>query len=154
MVLINRNKEYCYRITHIRNLPLILQNGIVTQEHKSSSADYITVGNPEIIDSRDLKPVRIEGFGFMGEYVPFYFTPRSMMLYNIITGHRAPVVPKRSKSELLVIRCLLETLTDLPQWFFTDGQGNDMVSGHYNDWGKMDRIDWDCIQRGDFSKKC
>lgn len=120
--MINKHRKYCYRITHIRNLPLLLQNGIVNKHHPNASNNYIEIGNPEIIDVRSNMPVKINNYGMIGDYVPFYFTPKSIMLYNIITGYRHPVVQKRNKSEILVIRCLIEELTSLPQWFFTDGQ--------------------------------
>lgn len=152
MSLINRNRRYCYRITHIRNLPLILQNGIVTKNHANASDEYIHIGNPEIIDARSTTPVRINGYGNIGDYVPFYFTPKSIMLYNIITGYWHPLVPRRNRNEILVIRCLIDELTQLPRWFFTDGQGNDMASSHFNDLAELDKIDWECIQQSSFSK--
>ncbi|RDB05755.1 DUF4433 domain-containing protein [Runella aurantiaca] len=105
-----------------------------------------------MIDVRSIASVRIEGYGKIGEYVPFYFTPKSMMLFNIVTGYQAPLVPKRSKSEILVIRCLIEELIKLPQWFFTDGQGNDMATNHYNDLINLNSIDWESIQQSNFSK--
>lgn len=96
--------------------------------------------------------VKIDGYGMIGDYVPFYFTPKSMMLYNIITGFRHPVVPKRERNEILVIRCLIEELAKLPRWFFTDGQGNDMASRHYTDLRALDSIDWLSIQNSNFTK--
>lgn len=150
--MINKHRRYCYRITHINNLPLLLQNGIVNKNHPNASEDYIEIGNPEIIDVRSTSPVKIHNYGMIGEYVPFYFTPKSIMLYNIITGYWHPLVPWRNRSEILVIRCLIEDMTTLPRWFFTDGQGNDMASGHYNDLEELDEIDWHCIQNSDFTK--
>lgn len=150
--MINKDKKYCYRITHIQNLPFILQMGIVTKHHPQASEDYIHIGNPEIIDVRSAKPVKIGNYGNIGDYVPFYFTPKSIMLYNILTGYYVPVVPKRKRNEILVIRCLIEDLAQLPQWFFTDGQGNDMASSHYNDLAYLDTIDWQCIQHSLFHK--
>lgn len=152
MSQINKNKKYCYRVTHIRNLPLILENGIVTKNHANASDEYIHIGNPEIIDVRSTTPVKINGYGNMGEYVPFYFTPKSIMLYNIITGYWHPLVPKRNRDEIMVIRCLIENLAQLPRWFFTDGQGNDMTSNHLNTLSQLNKIDWKSIQQGDFSK--
>lgn len=151
-MIINKNRTYCYRITHINNLPLLLHNGIVNKHHTKASEEYIEIGNPEIIDVRSTSPVKINGYGMIGDYVPFYFTPKSIMLYNIITGYWHPLVPKRNRSEILVIRCLIEDMTNLPRWFFTDGQGNDMASGHYNDLNEIDAIDWQCIQNSDFTK--
>ena len=150
--MINKHKKYCYRITHIQNLPLILQYGILNKNHPDADGGYIDIGNPEIIDVRSTTPVKINDYGMIGDYVPFYFTPKSMMLFNIITGYRAPVVPKRRRSEILVIRCLIEDLADLPQWFFTDGQGNDMATDHYNNLAELDTIDWEAIQQSNFKK--
>lgn len=150
--MINKSKTFCYRIIHINNLPLLLQNGIVNKHHPDASSDYIEIGNPEIIDVRSTSPVKIENYGMIGDYVPFYFTPKSIMLYNIITGYRHPIVQKRNRSEILVIRCLIEHLSELPKWFFTDGQGNDMASSHYNNLSDLEQIDWSCIQQSNFSK--
>lgn len=152
MVLINSKKKYCYRITHIENLECILENGLVTKHHSLARDRYINIGNPEIIDVRSSSPVKIEGYGYIGDYVPFYFTPRSIMLYNIITGYWHPKVPKRNRNEILVIRCLIEKLADPSLFFFTDGQGNDSLTNHYNDLTYLDEIDWESIQHGNFSK--
>jgi hypothetical protein len=79
--MINQHRIYCYRITHIDNLPLLLHDGIVNKYHPNSSNNYINIGNPEVIDVRSTMPVRIHNYGMIGEYVPFYFTPKSIMLY-------------------------------------------------------------------------
>ena len=152
MALINADKKYCYRITHIENLDCILDSGLVTKHHTRANSRYIHIGNPEVIGVRSDMPVRIIGYGVIGDYVPFYFTPRSIMLYNIITGYRHPVVPKRKPEEILVIRCEIKELTRLPYFFFTDGQGNDMVTRHFNDLAYLEEIDWRSIQQSDFQK--
>lgn len=130
----------------------MLQNGIVNKHHPNATHNYVDIGNPEIIDVRSTTPVRIANYGMIGDYVPFYFTPKSIMLYNIITGYWHPLVPRRSRSEILVIRCLIADLATLPKWFFTDGQGNDMASNHYNDLANLGQVDWQNIQNSDFSK--
>ena len=116
--MINKNKIFCYRITHIDNLPFLLQNGIVNKHHHGASSDYIEIGNPEIIDVRSTSAVKIDNYGMIGDYVPFYFTPKSIMLYNIVTGYRHPIVQKRNRSEILVVRCLIEQLSALPRVHF------------------------------------
>ncbi len=148
----NANRRYCYRITHIENLPYILEHGLLNKNHILANPDYIHIGNQEIIDVRTTTKVKIFGYGFLGEYVPFYFTPKSIMLYNIVTGYYHPTVPKRSRNEILVIRCLIEDLADLTDFFFTDGQGNDLITEHHNDLQYLDEIDWLSIQQSDFTK--
>ncbi|WP_379967244.1 DUF4433 domain-containing protein [Epilithonimonas sp. UC225_85] len=148
--MINQRRTFCYRITHINNLSLLLQNGIVNKHHQQANNNYINIGNSEIIDIRDTTSVRIGNYGMIGDYVPFYFTPKSIMLYNIITGYWHPLVPKRDRSEILVVRCLISDLATLPKWFFTDGQGNNSLTKHFNNLNFLDAIDWECIQESNF----
>lgn len=149
---INKNKNFCFRITHRDNLVHILKYGLVTKAHKNAATDFVSIGNLEIIDVRSSTMVKVTGYGNIGDYVPFYFTPRSIMLYNIITGYYAPKVPRRNKEEIIVIRCLIENLAKQAKWFFTDGQANDGETSHYTDLSNIDKINWDCIQKGNFSK--
>ncbi len=119
--IINKNKNLAYRISHIQNLPHILHVGLCTKHHPFANPHFISIGNPSIINTRDTTPVKITGYGNIGDYVPFYFTPRSIMLFNIVTGYYAPVVPRVPREDILVIRCLVKTLATSPQFFFTDG---------------------------------
>lgn len=151
-MVINRDKKFCYRVTHRDNLAHILEHGLVNKDHAKADENFVSIGNHEIIDVRSSTEVNLNGYGFIGEFVPFYLTPRSIMLFNIITGHYAPKVPKRSKDELVVIRCCIATLATRPKWFFTDGQANDGETSHFNDLNHLNRIDWNCIQNSNFSK--
>ena len=152
MTLINPDREFCYRITHIDNLSLIIRDGICAKNHENASEDFVPIGNPEIINFRDQTPVRIQGYGYLSEYVPFYFTPRSIMLLNIITGYKEPQVPKLPKEKILVIRCEIAKLAEQCQCFFTDGQANDNATAHYQDLKDLDQIDWESIQNSNFKK--
>lgn len=152
-MLINTNKSFCYRICHIQNLPHALKFGLCTKHHANASANFISIGNPAIIGVRDATPVRLKGYGCIGEYVPFYFTPKSMMLFNIVTGYQAPLVPQLPKEDILVIRCLIEDVSKANKFFFTDGQANvKQITTHYNNLADLDKIDWTIIQNGDFKK--
>jgi hypothetical protein len=151
-MVINASKKYCYRITHRENLVHLLTNGLVNKSHIKASPDFLPIGNLEIIDVRGSTEVKILGYGYIGDYIPFYFTSRSIMLFNILTGYYAPKVSARTKDELIVIRCLVSELAKLPRWFFTDGQANDGETIHYNDLDAINMIDWDCIHQSNFKK--
>ncbi len=150
--MVNQNRTFCYRITHRDNLAHILEYGLVNKNHTNADPNFMAIGNPEIIDVRSTTPVNIDGYGFIGSYVPFYFTPRSIMLFNIITGYYVPKVPRRTKEEIIIIRCLIEVLVDQQKWFFTNGQANDEETAHFINLNRLDEIDWDCIQNSNFSK--
>lgn len=150
--MVNQNRTFCYRITHRDNLEHILEHGLVNKNHVNADPNFMAIGNPEIIDVRSTTPVNIDDYGFIGSYVPFYFTPRSIMLFNIITGYYVPKVPRRTKEEIVIIRCLIEVLVDQQKWFFTNGQANDEETAHFVNLSRLDKIDWDCIQNSNFSK--
>ncbi|HKZ66896.1 MAG TPA: DUF4433 domain-containing protein, partial [Chitinophagaceae bacterium] len=149
---VNIHKNYCYRLYHIQNLPHILQSGLCTKNHPQANPNFIPIGNPGIITSRGVTPVRIAGYGNIGDYVPFYFTPRSIMLYNIVTGYWAPVVPQVQRTDIIILRCEIQKLAGLGQFFFTDGQANDALTNHYNNVANTTNIDWASIQTSNFSK--
>lgn len=152
MSLKSEIKKFCYRVTHIRNLRLILMERKLRSNYSIENQEFHSIGNPDIIRIRKIRSVKIPGYGSIGDYVPFYFTPRSIMLYNIITGIYDPVVPKRDATELIILRCSIAQLVNLSRWFFTDGQANNFLTNHYNDLRHLDKIDWACIQNGDFTK--
>ena len=49
--------------------------------------NFVTIGNPEPISKRTSRDVPIAPGGTLSDYIPFYFTPFSMMMYNIHTGY-------------------------------------------------------------------
>lgn len=150
MPLVNENKEFCYRITHIDNLPLIIRDGICAKNHENASEEFVPIGNPDIIAKREDEPVKIEGFGNLSDYVPFYFTPRSVMLYNILTGYYEPIVKKRAEEEILVIRCRITNLFNNKKCFFTDAMASVNISKHYDDLKNINEINWHAIHNSDF----
>lgn len=151
-MLINGTKEFCYRICHINNLPHILREGLCNKHHPKADPHYIPIGNPSIISTRSAFPVKIPGYGNIGDYVSFYFTPRSMMLYNIVSGYYAPLVPKVLPEDIIIFRCEVKTLAALPRFFFTDGQANAAITKHYDDLRDLGEVDWFNIQHGNFGK--
>ena len=136
----------------MQNLPHLLKKGLCTKHHPGADPKFIPIGNPSIIDRRDDTAVRIQGYGNIGDYIPFYFTPRSIMHYNIVTGHYAPVVPKVEKEDILVTRAEIIKLTGLDRFFFTDGQANTAITTHFNDIASLGHIDWPIIHYSDFKK--
>ncbi|MCF8451416.1 MAG: DUF4433 domain-containing protein [Taibaiella sp.] len=130
----------------------ILSYGLCTKHHPEKDPDFIPIGNPGIIGVRDDTLVKLKDYGNIGEYVPFYFTPRSIMQYNIVSGYWAPEVPKLPPQYLLIVQCRIDVLAGLERFFFTDGQANSKLTKHYADLQYINEIDWHCIQHGDFGK--
>jgi hypothetical protein len=86
--------------------------------------------------------------GSLGDYVPFYFAPRSPMLYTISRGN----VPEYQEGQEPVVH-LVSSMDDVRsfqpplQWLFTDGHAVIELSNYYNHAADLDKIDWDIMER-------
>lgn len=98
--------------TRIEHLAAILQHGLLSDsEAHARSLLLIEVGNAGIKDQRRRRPVPIEPGGSVADYVPFYFGPRSPMMFAISRGN----VPtyKDGTARLVYLVSSLERLHDL-----------------------------------------
>src|SRR5436853_5492206 len=77
-----------YHITDIANLPAILAEGGLLSDAAMSERDPTVIGHNHIKERR-LTKIRVPSAEnrFVGEFVPFYFCPRSPMLYTINLGN-------------------------------------------------------------------
>lgn len=101
--LLNPTKAWIFRAIHVDNLPWILQHGLHCRNSPQQDPGFINIGNAALIDKRARMAVPVPPYGTLRDYVPFYFTPWSVMMYNIHTGHSG--IPKREKhSDLVFLR--------------------------------------------------
>ena len=77
-----------YHFTHVSHLATIVRDGLLcdAQAHVGDRL-RIEVGNREIKTQRRQRPVLCGPGGVVADYVPFYFAPRSPMLYAIKGGN-------------------------------------------------------------------
>jgi ssDNA thymidine ADP-ribosyltransferase, DarT len=55
-------KSLIFRITHIQNLPWILDNGLHCKSSQICDPNFVTIGNTGIIEQRSLRVIQ-EGHG-------------------------------------------------------------------------------------------
>ena len=99
--MLSPEKALIFRITHRDNLPHLLSHGISCATAPNSNPDFVSIGNEDLIRKRPSRVVPAGPGGTLSDYVPFYFTPCSPMLYNIKTGFHG--VRPRSMSEIAVL---------------------------------------------------
>ncbi len=87
MLDLTPERALIFRITHIDNVAWILANGLHCNSSPVRDPNFVQIGNPDLIAKRPNRRVPIPPGGGLGDYVPFYFTPCSPMLLNIVTGH-------------------------------------------------------------------
>lgn len=141
-----------FRVTHIDNLPWILANGLYCGSSDVRDPGFVQIGNPELIAKRTTKAVPIPPGGTLHDYVPFYFTPFSPMLYNIKTGWNG--ITRRPMREIVILVSSLHALTAEGVGFvFTDRHAYlslAQFSSRLED--LADRIDWRILQARDFAR--
>jgi hypothetical protein len=139
-----------FRIVHISNVPWILDHGgLHCQNSPERDPDYVDIGNPSLIDKRTRRSVPIPPFGPLSDYVPFYFTPFSIMMYNIKTGYGG--VTRRDNKDIVMFVSSVHRLTQLVVPFvFTNQHAYAIDTEFYNDVQYLDEIDWQLLQRRDF----
>lgn len=101
-----------YYITHIDNLPSILQHGILSHQRvEELQISYEPIYDRDIVSNRRMKRVGEDG-NTLWYYANFYFQPRNPMMYRV----KESVSPRS-----IVVLKLKRTLLDRPDIWVTDG---------------------------------
>ncbi len=91
---VDLDKIWVYRIVPIQNLEYIFSDGFYCKNSDKKDNGFLTIGSKEIIHQRDTKVVKCYPDTVVNDYIPFYFSVRTPMLYNIVTGHGVPASPQ------------------------------------------------------------
>jgi hypothetical protein len=149
--LLNPDKALIFRITHRHNVPWVLENGLHARNGAVTDPDFRPIGNPDLIRKRNDHPVPAGPGGTLSDYIPFYFTPFSMMLYNIKTGYNG--VPQVPNEEIVIIVASLRRIAKLEIPFvFTDVHAYLGLAEYFTDPGELRRVDWRLLQDRDFKR--
>lgn len=144
--MIDLTKKYLFRMTHIENIPHVLQCGITHATSVHSNSFFVPIGDGSLISTRN-KYILDNGKP-LGDYIPFYFSSRTPMLYVIQHGFN--MVPPISPAQIVYCVSSIQRMIDLNLDFvFTDGHAVDSFSTLYSaeDIGEIDTIlDWKAIK--------
>lgn len=133
-----------FHITHIDNLPAIIADGCLWSDHQVvTRPNQRTVIGFDTIKRRRLQEIKVSCHPttFVGQYVPFYFCPRSPMLYVIhrrnseLTYHggQERIVHLVSKVGMAIQSCAGRP------WAFTDGNAGAYYARFCNDLTQFDQ---------------
>jgi ssDNA thymidine ADP-ribosyltransferase, DarT len=96
------------------------------------------------MDKRQHATIRVPPGGVVADYVPFYFGPKSPMLYAIKQGKVEGYQGQREIIYLLAHAEEVET-AKLP-FAFTDGHAIISYVNHYNQLADLSKLDWNAIR--------
>ena len=151
MVLkLNANKALIFRVTHIKNMQWILKNGLHCRNSNVYDPDFEQIGNPDLISKRKTRIVPISPGGTLSDYISFYFTPFSMMMYNINTGYGIRHLPN---SEIVIMVSSLHNLVSCSVTsVYTDRHAYLYSAKFFSSLDDLENIDWELLQRRDFRR--
>jgi hypothetical protein len=149
LTFLNPEDALIFRITHRDNLPWILDHGLHAKSSQVSDPKFRMIGDRDLIDKRSTRQVRVGPPGTLSDYIPFYFTPFSMMAYNIHTGHRG--IEHVPNDDLVILFSALPRLSAFGLSFaFTDRHAYLATAQYFTDLAHLDAINWPILQNRDF----
>jgi hypothetical protein len=104
-----------YPITHLRNLPQIVKEGMLLSDAKRIEQNL----KCEIVGMSHIKQRRMNEIEVdcnpgthVGDYVPFYFCPRSIMLYILHRGNHSDLNYKEGQRPIVHLQADLHAVVD------------------------------------------
>lgn len=125
-------------MTHIENIPHILEHGITHASSINANSNFIPIGDSSIISTRTSKPVEVMR-KMIGDFIPFYFSNRTPMLYVIHYGLNGvkKVVPNNM---VYCVTSIQEVIEAGNNFIFTNGHGNNNLTEFFKS-SQIDEID-------------
>jgi hypothetical protein len=147
-----------YHITHGRNLAQIVADGCLW-----SDAEMLSRGGPQAaIGISEIKKRRLEELDVechpgtkVAQFVPFYFCPRSVMLYLLHRGNHPGLAYKEGQSPILHLEADLHEVVAWADsqgrnWAFTDRNAGSYYFQAFRDVTQLSELNWDHIANSDF----
>lgn len=148
-------KTYIYHITDVSNLPAILAAGGLQSDAVIRQSGGPTTGiGYDHIKERRLNEYRVPCAGnrFVGEFVPFYYCPRSPMLFTVNIGKTGR--PKGCQSNIIHMVSSVQIAIDLGwPWALSDGNAGAGYAQTYANEAMLDNLDWGAIEARDWRGK-
>ncbi len=147
-----------YHITHIDNLPSIATNaGLVSDAKRIASSLSSSLVGMSTIKERRLNQIALPCYPgtTVGQYVPFYFCPRAIMLYILHRGNHPEVSYRGGQQPIVHLQADLNAVIDWAnahnvRWAFSNGNAGAYVTSFYNHPAQLSEIDWAAVMSTDF----
>lgn len=132
-----------FHITHLANLPSILQAGRLYADSamRSSGIAHTRIGHEHIKQRRLSRKVPIAAQGCLGDYVPFNFCERSVMLYVIHSGSVDGYLGGQ-EDVIHLVTTIGRAINVGNPWAFTDRHAELGYAGYFSDLAKLDQVNW------------
>ena len=142
-----------YHIVHVDRLPSIIADGYLwcDSDIGRREAPGTTIGMSSIKQRRLSLPLRNHHELYVGDCVPFYFCPRSVMLYMLHMGNDPNLEYRGGQGPIIHLQAdLYDTVAwakdNDRRWAFTLSNAGARYAEHRSDLARLSEIDWDAVQ--------
>ncbi|MGJ5815638.1 type II toxin-antitoxin system toxin DNA ADP-ribosyl transferase DarT [Paludibaculum fermentans] len=146
-----------YHITHLENLPRIADGVLWSDaERLRQQLDCTVVGMTEI-KRRRLEELKVDCHPGtkVGDYVPFYFCPRSVMLYLLCQSNHPDLAYRGGQRPIVHLEADLRMVVDWAdsegrRWAMCKGNAGAFYTVFSSHLKMLDELDWSAIQAVDW----
>ncbi len=146
-----------YHITHFKNLPSIMNDGgLLSDAEMIARGDpQLAIGMSEIKQNRMRLPVKCHEGDKVGQYVPFYFCPRSIMLYLLHKANHPGLTYRGGQGPIVHLQADLASTVDWAtrsgtRWAFSLANAGAAYALFRNDFAQLGEVDWGAVKATDF----
>lgn len=145
-------------ITHPKNLSQIVRSGVLW-----SDARRIELGLAcRVVGMSNIKRRRLEELDVhchpgtrVGEYVPFYFCPRSIMLFILYKANHPELEYTGGQGPILHLQADLGASIGWAdrnsiRWAFSDRNAGERVAEFYKKTSQLGKVNWEAVDATDF----
>lgn len=147
-----------YHITHLGNLPQLVASGWLLSDAQRIQQNLAC----QIVGMATIKQRRLQELEVtchpgtkVGEYAPFYFCPRSIMLFILYRGNHPELEYKGGQGPIVHLQAdLAQTITWAQQhsvpWAFSDVNAGARYASFFSDWSELDKVNWTAVEATDW----
>ncbi len=136
-----------YHISHINNLENIIADDCLWSDYQRIERNIgnTNIGYSHIKERRLQHPVSVAQRGMLGQYTPFNFCPRSVMLYVVNQGHHNYT---GGQTEVVHLVSTIGSVVNANRpWFFTDRHADLSYALQYDSLSHINVLNWTAINR-------
>ncbi len=147
-----------YHVTHIDNLASIVAAGCIEADGRRirQGGGQTSIGMTEIKRRRLFEiDVHCHQNTRVGDYVPFYFCPRSIMLFIIYKNNHIDMLYHEGQRPILHLQVDMESAIHWAdehniRWAFSAQNAGTRYTDFYKSRKDLEKIDWEAVKSTDF----
>jgi hypothetical protein len=150
------DRPLIYHITHVDNLRRIIKDGnLYADSPMALRGDAVVVGMHTIKARRLTLPVSCHRGDCVGDFVPFYFCPRSVMLFLLNKGNHPELQYKGGQGPIVHLEADLKKVVEWAEgnghhWAFTLSNAGARITEFRNALDDLGDLNWEAIGATDW----